>query len=290
MNFHRVREELLWRASLVWLILLGGLLHIWESMPEAAIVCLGGILLIWPVFWAEAIISFAKGDRRYVMRLISALLPPLRMMLRDKDEPTKLFFPGRGLVEVNDNFREQLESQLQWPMVGIALLVLPVTGFEYVFASKVADSHTLQAVFALTTGFIWFAFALEFLVMISVAPKKLIYCKDHWLDLAIILLPLIAFLRAARLGRLLRLQQVAKAGRMYRLKGLIFRLQRAAIVLNLVERILRPTPEKQLAHLQKQYAAKEEELQQLSSRIENLEAQLHSQQQNLPLPEASIAA
>jgi hypothetical protein len=34
--------------------------------------------------------------------------------------------------------------------------------------------------------------------MISVAPRRLEYCKKHWLDLAIILLPLISFLRSLR--------------------------------------------------------------------------------------------
>src|SRR5580704_16542878 len=64
---------------------------------------------------------------------------------------------------------------------------------------------------------IWTAFALEFLVMIAVVERKLKYCLKHWIDILVIVLPLVAFLRSLRLARLARLNQIGKFTRVYRL-------------------------------------------------------------------------
>ena len=45
---------------------------------------------------------------------------------------------------------------------------------------------------------IWTAFALEFVIMISVVERKLKYCVQHWIDLLVIVLPLVGFLRTLR--------------------------------------------------------------------------------------------
>src|SRR5262249_61667669 len=76
------------------------------------------------------------------------------------------------------------------------------------------------------TAVIWLAFALEFLVMASLAEDRINYCLCHWLDLAVVVLPLIDFLPILRLLRLRRLfegQQVSRLGRLYRLEGLLGR-------------------------------------------------------------------
>ena len=58
---------------------------------------------------------------------------------------------------------------------------------------------------------IWLAFAVEFVMMFSVSPKKFRYCRDHWVDLVIILAPLAGFLRLLRVARALRLSTVSRA-------------------------------------------------------------------------------
>jgi voltage-gated potassium channel len=152
-------------------------------------------------------------------------------------------------------------------MIVIALMVLPVMGIEQLWPDTAVEFIQVA------TSLIWLAFTFEFLTMIGIVERKVRYCKEHWIDLAVILLPLIAFLRVARLGRLLRLQQLSKTARVYRIRGLMMRAYRAVLVLELVERLMRGTPEKQLAKLREQLAEKEQEVAALRSQIESLLAE-----------------
>ena len=83
---------------------------------------------------------------------------------------------------------------------------------------------------------VWTAFALEFAVMIAVVDRKLKYCVKHWIDMLVIVLPLLAFLRSLQLARLVRLHQIGKFTRLYRLRGSVVRAQRGAVVASVVER------------------------------------------------------
>ena len=66
------------------------------------------------------------------------------------------------------------------------MMILPILVIEYVFTAQVAQYAWLRLLLHVGTGVIWFAFAVEFILMVSVAEKKLAYCKKHWVDLAII--------------------------------------------------------------------------------------------------------
>lgn len=124
------------------------------------------------------------------------------------------------------------------------------------------------------TALIWLAFTLEFIVMISVVEHKLRYCKQHSIDLAVILLPLAAFLRVARLGRLLRLHQLSKTARMYRIRGLLMKAWRAVLVLEVFDRLMRGSAESRLARLRESLEEKEAEVIALRKQICELEDSL----------------
>ena len=118
------------------------------------------------------------------------------------------------------------------------------------------------------TALIWWSFALEFILMISLAPKKLAFCKKHWINIVIILLPLLAFLRSLQLFRFLRMAKAGKLMRAYRLKGLGTRVAKLAVVFNLVDRMLSRNPEKYCAHLEEKIAEREDDLTALRARLE----------------------
>ncbi len=124
---------------------------------------------------------------------------------------------------------------------------------------------------------IWTAFALEFTVMIAVVDRKLKYCLKHWIDILVIVLPLVAFLRSLRLARLARLHQIGRFTRLYRLRGSVVRAQRGAVVASVVERRLFRNPQKQLARLQDVLAEKERELETLRGQIRDLEREVERQ-------------
>jgi voltage-gated potassium channel len=135
-----------------------------------------------------------------------------------------------------------------------------------------------------STAVIWVAFTTEFIVMASTAEEKFAYCRQHWLDLAIILLPLISFARALRVARAARLGRLGSMSRLYRLRGLAMRAFRAVLLLDIVKRLLLIRPEKRLARLQRALAAKERELAQLRCEIAELNAIVASRQRNTPQP------
>ena len=64
--------------------------------------------------------------------------------------------------------------------------------------------------------------SLDAIVMVSLAPKKLDYCKRHWINLVIIVLPLVAFLRTLQLFNFLRIAKASKLAKVYRLRGAEF--------------------------------------------------------------------
>jgi voltage-gated potassium channel len=239
------------------------------------------LAILWPVFLLE---SLAQGmaltkERRDARRLASALLvalfPPLRLGARSPVVEDRIWLPRLGWQEVDADLRHRLERAFSIPMILIALMILPVLVIEYGWSDRLLRDLQLGLFLDLATGLIWLAFATEFILMCSIAENKLAYVKQHWIDLAIILLPLISLLRFARvlrLGRLARLKQVTSASRVYRLRGVATRAYRAAVVLDLLHRLSRRSTEKRLERLRAEVAAKEAEIQGLHRQIASLEA------------------
>ncbi len=103
------------------------------------------------------------------------------------------------------------------------------------------------------------------------------------IDLAIILLPVISFLRslrvvrAMRIARLAKIQQLSKMGRLYRLRGLMMRALRALMILQLINRVFRVGPERQLPKFRLLLEEKQAEVHTLSRQIELLERRMQQQ-------------
>lgn len=252
------------------------------------------LLALWPLFFLEQIVNFVwlalKPDPRgrdyfekFPFWWASCLIPPLRLCARERGDVDRMWFPFTGWVVADRELRRRLEHAFSLPMIWIALLILPVLGIQFYFKERILDYPMLRFVLHFGTGLIWFAFACEFIVMVSVTQKKLAYCLKHWLDLAIILLPLISFLRTARILRATRLakigklQQVTRLVRMYRLRGVAMRALRAMMLLEVLNRLLRTKPERRLAQLEEQYEEKQRELEHLRQKIEAVRESLPEQ-------------
>jgi voltage-gated potassium channel len=220
-------------------------------------------MVFYPCFVAEYIAALMAGSPRSRERLWCCLLPPLRLAARDHETGTRIWLPTSGWQTVSADLRVRLEKAGNVPMIAVALLVLPLIGIEYQYADQIEHNPRWAASIAAATTLIWFAFTFEFVVMCSVAERKFEYCKKHWLDLAIILLPLVAFLRALRLGRLLRLQQISRTARVYRMRGVTMRAWKALLVFGIVRRIIHGRPEQRLKKLGEIIAQKEQELAEL---------------------------
>jgi hypothetical protein len=211
------------------------------------------LLVIWVIVIAETVFHWVtrpwdESHKKYhFFGLLFCLMPSLRLCARSPEMHDRLWLPWLGWRTPNKRLRRRLEKNFSVPMILIALLILPVFVVEFFLKSQVIQYEWLRIMLHISTGIIWFAFAAEFILMVAVADKKIAYCRVHWVDLAIILLPLISFLRFLRV---MRAQQIIKLARVYRLRGTSVKALRALFVLDSVERLLTSNTQKAIDRLQ----------------------------------------
>lgn len=241
------------------------------------------LFLLWPLFWIEFAYSRNfKGPPSEikhggVFRMLACVVPPLRIAAPSAAHGGKIWLPILGWHLPGKDLHARLERAFGKPMLIIAMLILPVLLIEFGLHSLVEANQWLQVLLHVCTGFIWCAFTIEFLIMLSATDKRFTYVKAHWIDLAIILLPLISFLRSLRvlrLARLAKVQKLAKMSRVFRVRGLAMKAMRALMLLGFVNRLLGITPEKRLAKLELLYQDQSEELMDLKEEIDGLKAEL----------------
>ena len=241
------------------------------------------LFVLWPIFLVEGLLrlAFCVRQEKVWLRVLRVVMfcvaPPLRLGARSYADVTKMWLPGPGWCVVDRHLRRRLERFFSIPMMAMAVLILPVLALEYFWAEQVRAHFGAALFFDVATSVIWMAFAAEFILMLSVADKKFRYALQNWVDLAIVVLPLIDFLpvlRLLRLTRLLELQQLIRMGRLYRLRGLVLKLWRAILLLEVLHRLIGNRKEKRLLRLKELAAAKAEELADLNQEIEALQREL----------------
>jgi len=239
--------------------------------------------VLWPIFLIEFLYYFfsASSKPRFTRGSLAACVcPPLRLGIPNPEMRGRIWLPYLGWTRPTRCVRRQLARTLSGPMIAIALMILPILLVEYGMKEQVVEHAWLRVILHASTGMIWFAFAFEFIIMCSFSAKKLRYCKTHWLDLAIVLLPLLSFLRslrilrASRLARLAKIQQLTRLSRVYRMRGLAIRAFRGLAVFEVMNRLLRVTPERQIELLKEQLAETESEARDLRRRIASIECLL----------------
>ena len=249
------------------LLCMAGLLHV--APQTTGLASLAGLQVAFAAGMVSlSVLAFRTSNAVGLRRVRRSLLPMLCLPARDVGKK-HAYLPGFGWRAIDDRLRADVEKVLTVPMVAIAVLVLPLFAAEHFYAERIAASARLTWGLAAASGLVWAAFAMEFVVGCTLAEKRLDYCKRHWLDLAIVLLPLVAFLRAARLARLASIQ---KSARVYRLRGVAMKLWKAVILFDLIGRVLLRSPEKRAAKLDVRRAELLEELADLDARIETLRA------------------
>ena len=241
------------------------------------------ILLIWPIVIVESIFHWvtrpwdAEHRKYHWFGLLFCFCPPLRMCARSPELGGRLWLPILGWRHTNKRLRRRLERTFSIPMIVIAFMIMPILIVEFFLKAQVAKYVWLRFFLHVGTGVIWFAFAAEFILMVSVADKKLAYIKKHWVDLAIILLPFISFLRslralrATRLTNLMRIKQVTQMARVYRLRGTALKAVQGMVLLELFHRLFQRDPEKRIEKLKRQLSEIEDEAADLRRKIKRLE-------------------
>ncbi|MCP4199048.1 MAG: hypothetical protein GY762_18030 [Proteobacteria bacterium] len=276
-----VRQQVMSALALLFLIVTAFTLHHIEKDPlnvELNQTLKWLFLLIWLPMLVEAAEGFwRQGDysSRSVMRLLLlCLVPPYRLALSPYPASSCVWFPKLGWRRVDDSFYEELDRAFSIPMLLMALLILPILAVEIFWAKQAQSYPAIMIALDSCIVLIWLAFTIEFIVMSTVAKNKLTYVVRHWINLVIILLPLLAFLRGIWFLRALRLGKVGKALKVYRLRGLGMRAWQGIVVLELIELVLYRDPEARLAHRKKKLEKQDQEMARLRGRIKKLEAEI----------------
>lgn len=129
-------------------------------------------------------------------------LPPPRPGVRH------VRFGAVGILVADDGLRDRVNTFFHWPMIVLALLILPLLALDHLYFAKMAaearTSHWLYWFIRIGFAVIWFAFLVEFIVKIVIAECRIEYVKRNWLDVVIILVPVLRPIRAAHLARTTR--------------------------------------------------------------------------------------
>jgi hypothetical protein len=263
----------------IYLLIMAGLIHRATtetvSLAELDIMSVG-VAFLWPIFVSEAIWQFYRRDRSkprgpFLWRtILVCLMPPWRMALTDS-RTGLIWMPRMGWVQPGKELFKRIELVFSGPMLLFAFLILPVLLFEYIKSEQVKSNAAMALALDISISVIWVAFATEFILKASAHPKPFKFAKERWLDVAIVVLPMLEFVlwkwadaaplaRLLRLGRAISPEQIARLQRLYRLQGLATKAWHALLLIEGIARLLGQTPEKRLAKLEARIAEMEEEL------------------------------
>ncbi|MHC5023042.1 MAG: hypothetical protein ACYTGG_03900 [Planctomycetota bacterium] len=120
-----------------------------------------------------------------------------------------------GIVISDDRLRQRIDRRFHWPMIVLALLVLPLVALELFWTPQ--RGTALWWVSAVGITVIWTAFVAEFIIKIAIAECRIEYVRRNWLDIIIIALPALRPLRATA---------VVRTTKVFRLRGIGMKLAR----------------------------------------------------------------
>lgn len=272
-------------ATLIDLGLLAVFLHTTDGVKysEPGMVSLKTAGIIYLALIVELGFHLWSGARPGRWHWWTLLIPPLRLGARDFGTRRWMWLPGWNWQVVDRGLEKRLLHFFNIPLMCLALLVLPLVLVELFWVEKLAANPHWRGWLDIASAFIWMAFVIEFVLMLSVTPKKGRYVRRNWIDLMIIALPLISLVHAAPVARLLRLNQLTRTARVYRLRGLLMRTWRAIVAFEVIEKMIWRDPQAHLARLEDELAERQTEIADLRHRIHQLQQRIEARK-NKPEP------
>lgn len=101
---------------------------------------------------------------------------------------------------------ERFEQTTEWPLLLLALLMIPLLGVPLAFD---IDSDTDLAIEGVSYV-IWAIFAVELSIRTFLAENRIPYLIRHWYDVLIVVVPFLRPLRIARSARAMRLLRLGR--------------------------------------------------------------------------------
>ena len=259
-------------------------LHPFERATLVNNLAVAALVLLAIPFWLELLLRLIFVERappgqcrvpgpsrgRIVYMICCALVPPLRTGLPPATLRGYMWLPGFGWRHTSGPLSRRVQRAFGFPMLAIGLLILPVLVGEIFLKEQVRTNAGLAFGLDAATRLIWFAFALEFTVMMAVTPRKMEYAFRHWVDLVIILLPFVAFLRTLqvlRAGQILKAQRMSQLARTYRLRGVAVKLLQAVLMLRVLEGLSERAAKRRIENLNEQIRRRRTEVRELQQEL-----------------------
>lgn len=287
------RARFMFLLAFIYVLLVAGLIHRATSKsvaPWELDVLVAGLIALWPIFAIEAVWGVFDRDRTKPLRpallraILVLLMPPWRMALPDPRNGL-IWVPRIGWQQPGKELFKRLDRAFSGPMLLFAFLILPILVLEYISSEQVHQLPPMVLALDIGIAVVWVAFATEFVFKASAHPKPFRFAKERWLDVAIVVIPMLEFLlsywadaamlaRLFRLGRALSPEQITRMQRLYRLQGLATKAWHAFLLMEGISRLLGFTPEKRLAQLEEKIADLEEQLQEARGEADEVRAKI----------------
>jgi voltage-gated potassium channel len=275
--------------SLLMLILAAVILNTISQNPENLGVIIFQDLVVriyltgWVIYFLDfsILVLLARKTKtklatsEFIFRFMAVVFPPIRLASRHIHKVELTWLPFYGWCKSNEGLKKHLRHRFSIPMIVIALLIIPVLLIEWKFYDEIsAYLHSdLSFWLDIVQGFIWMAFAFEFILMFSISNDKLEYTKQNWIDVLIILLPFISFIRTMRIIKIARLGQLARG---YKLRGLLMKAKQGFIFASFFYRILTLKPNFQIKNIRKKLEKNQQEREKIEEELVELYQALKS--------------
>ena len=133
----RLGPWMFWLSWLTLALLAGAFFSPWKWQHALALAVCG------PLFWGEALLQRLSGGRMERRHWLGCFFFPLRIAAPDHVEGRAAWLPGWGWQECGRELQERLDHALSGPMLGFALLILPVLGIEHYCRIKGGDLQVM---------------------------------------------------------------------------------------------------------------------------------------------------
>ncbi|MEM1135577.1 MAG: hypothetical protein AAGI07_07030 [Bacteroidota bacterium] len=223
-------------------------------------------LSLWPIFLIEFLLKLKLARNsikaKYLLFIHSTclLFPPVRIVIGSIAHPSFIWLPFINWSKVNPALAAYLKKKFLVPVLVLGLLMIPALLVEIKFQTQLTAAFPhLDLNFYLQTfhALVWVGFAIEFIILISVAEDKKAYCTKNWMDILILLLPIVSFFRSFRFLRALKFNQLAHS---FRMKGTQAKIKEGLLLLDFLKRLgYLYNPEVQIKRVKKKMMKNQQE-------------------------------
>lgn len=247
------------------------------------------LFVLWAAFALERIIYLSlcpnKTWRSFVGAFFIVLFPPLHLAARRCHTSEYIWYFTHWEL-VREELFEKIDRQFLFWILVVLIIMTPFWLLDFIFTNKLKDYILLQHMMNLGNAVVWAVFVAEFIIEISITKKWQQYLIKHWIELLIILLPMLAFVRFLRFAHLGSLSQFGFVQKMiisytvkwqkllniYRARSTLNRLIRIVILIEAIQRWQQSrNPVKYLQKLQEQLQEKQQELDNIKRKIRETE-------------------